>query len=414
MKQKRKQVKMPSSRGCIALGAAGTTLLWLLMVQHMPASVASSSWWVRYPTFPKLECKCDGSLTSYLCPSCYVSCELAPDATDQFLSKSTKASPEKELVGQERAAVLIADALRAADGRKPLTFHFCGENGVGKSQTALLLTQAYFKNKDARTKMGKGTLWISGKKYQLVKTEVDIKQAHDEIHEQIFEHLAKCPQGIVIMDEVEMIRKEIVRALGIFIDDTMMVVSSLKNPHLKVSTQEAVFILISDFGSEEIKTGSESWDQVLEKVAQETKKIIHDNRMVQRIQHVIPFLPVPDLNCSSRIGNVSPPVEELVTFLVRQLRTHPQLLKNRIVVKDIAANVHAISEKLIHLMLANVHDCEKNYRGIHNLFYDKIVGPLLKKLPHPSDIQNREVSMVIRVPFSESEIIYTPSSEDEL
>jgi len=60
-----------------------------------------------------------------------VSCELAPDATDQFLSKSTKASPEKELVGQERAAVLIADALRAADGSFSHSVGLVGLGWVG-------------------------------------------------------------------------------------------------------------------------------------------------------------------------------------------------------------------------------------------------------------------------------------------
>jgi hypothetical protein len=37
-----------------------------------------------------------------------------------------------------------------------------------------------------------------------------------------------------------------------------------------VSTREAIIILISDFGRDEIKTG-DSWDEIAERVTRETK-----------------------------------------------------------------------------------------------------------------------------------------------
>jgi hypothetical protein len=48
------------------------------------------------------------------------------------------------------------------------------------------------------------------------------------------------------------------------------VVSSIKEPSKKVNTKEAVIILISDFGRDEIKTG-DSWDDISERVGRETK-----------------------------------------------------------------------------------------------------------------------------------------------
>lgn len=102
-------------------------------------------------------------------------------------------------------------------------------------------------------------------------------------------------------------------------------VSSLKDPSKRVNTKEAIIILISDFGRDEIRTG-DSWDEIAEKVHRETKvprailfgsfwgqadntssraqAILQEDLMVQRIQYHIPFAPVPDLNCTARVGKV--------------------------------------------------------------------------------------------------------------
>ena len=47
----------------------------------------------------------------------------------------------------------------------------------------------------------------------------------------------------------------------------------------------------------------------------------------------------------------------------------------------VGADAHAIAEKLIHFMVLYEHYCERNYRGIEGLFANKVVGPILKKLP---------------------------------
>lgn len=101
----------------------------------------------------------------------------------------------------------------------------------------------------------------------------------------------------------------------------------MKDPSKRVNTKEAIIILISDFGRDEIRTG-DSWDEIAEKVHRETKvprtiycslasfwgqadntssraqAILQEDLMVQRIQYHIPFAPVPDLNCTARVGKV--------------------------------------------------------------------------------------------------------------
>lgn len=346
------------------------------------------------------DCECNESWTSFACTRCFGPCPRTLEPVKRFEELTTKPGPAKKLMGQERAAVLIADALRAASGKKPLTFHFCGENGVGKSHTALLLAEAYFAYKDKKTDMYKGLLWISGKQYQMAKSEEEIKAAREYIHEQIIDHLATCPQAIIVIDEAEMMRADILRVVGAFMDDSQTTVSSLKDPSKRVNTKEAIIILISDFGRDEIRTG-DSWDEIAERVHRETKAILQEDLMVQRIQYHIPFSPVPDLNCTARVGKVSAPVEELVSLLVRQLKEHPAAKRDNIVIKKVGADIHAIAEKLIHFMVAHEHYCERNYRGIEGLFATKVVGPILKQMPEPRP-STQEVTVLVKVPFDQS------------
>jgi hypothetical protein len=103
---------------------------------------------------------------------------------------------------------------------------------VGKTHTALLLAEAYFAYKDKKTGMYKGLLWMSGttraaiwfghstltdarwpattrhcgasagKLYQMAKSEEEIKAAREYIHEQIIDHLAMCPQAIIVVRRI--------------------------------------------------------------------------------------------------------------------------------------------------------------------------------------------------------------------
>ena len=41
-----------------------------------------------------------------------------------------------------------------------------------------------------------------GKKYQMAKSEEEIKAAREYIHEQIIDHLAMCPQAIIVVRRI--------------------------------------------------------------------------------------------------------------------------------------------------------------------------------------------------------------------
>jgi hypothetical protein len=154
-------------------------------------------------------------------------------------------------------------------------------------------------------------------------------------------------------------------------------VSSLKDPSKRVNTKEAIIILISDFGRDEIRTG-DSWDEIAEKVHRETKvpsdfvwplsgarltTILRVRRPYYRRtswcsvfsttspSHRCPTSTAPrgsaryaysttaTTDCSRRnklavrVAQVSAPVEELVGLLVRQLKEHPAAKHDNIIIK---------------------------------------------------------------------------------
>lgn len=44
---------------------------------------------------------------------------------------------------------------------------------------------------------------LQGKQFQLAKTDQEIKEARELIHDQIFEHLYRCPHGLIVVCRLE-------------------------------------------------------------------------------------------------------------------------------------------------------------------------------------------------------------------
>jgi len=182
-----------------------------------------------------------------------------------------------------------------------------------------------------------------------------------------------------------------------------------------VSTKDAIIILVSDFGRDEIKTGL-SWDEISARVSEETRKILREELMVQRIQHVIPFVPVPSVDCQAKTGTPTSTVEEFVHLLLEQISSHSYLQTHRIKLRSLKGDTKAITKQLFQLFITYPQYCERNYRGLENLFNSKIVAEILKKMPDPlPNNQQQEVSVTIRYPFETSQVeVLTPHHKTEL
>eukprot|EP00005_Dracoamoeba_jomungandri_P008496 CAMPEP_0174264722 /NCGR_PEP_ID=MMETSP0439-20130205/23627_1 /TAXON_ID=0 /ORGANISM="Stereomyxa ramosa, Strain Chinc5" /LENGTH=358 /DNA_ID=CAMNT_0015350755 /DNA_START=13 /DNA_END=1090 /DNA_ORIENTATION=- len=296
-------------------------------------------------------CDCSKPLNSYLCPNCYGSCGVHPNPVHNFV-RSTN-----HLFGQEQAVKTIHEALTLRDGTKPVILHFVGPNGVGKSYTGMMLTEAFYPSGGVLTQR-KGVLWISGKSYKLRTTDQEISQTRLEIKKMILNQLEKCEESIIVFDECEEVNAKILGVLESFMDDSNPLVPSLDGLR-NISTKKALFILISDFGSEKVRAG-ESWEEALDFVNAVTLKILRSEKMVSLITHIIPFLPVSAVNCSSKEYGLTQPVVGLVTNLLSKIEEHQVVINNDIEIDQFHVNHNDLALYLLH-RLATSGYCYMNY-----------------------------------------------------
>ena len=203
-----------------------------------------------------------------------------------------------------------------------------------QSHTAKLVGKAFFETIDKQTKLGAGVLWISGKDYRFRTSKQEIYDTREEIRQLVINHLWKCPNGIIVIDEAEVVRHEILGILEDFLGDSHPFVES-RDHKLKVATKEAIFLLVSDFGKEKVSMGV-SRKEMVDFVNAETVAILRNPRLVQLLHSVIPFMPLPKVNCTQRTGDVDQAVLDYINYLIAQLKTHP-------VVKDRELTVSAIT-----------------------------------------------------------------------
>lgn len=119
------------------------------------------------------------------------------------------------LVGQPHLTDAILDALRRklAFPHEPLVLHFAGDNGVGKTYTARLLSLATsLRCAPARPQCdaGDNMLVISGTGFD----GMSIADARERIVRRITAHQRKYPHGIVLLDDLTAMHPNLVTALA--------------------------------------------------------------------------------------------------------------------------------------------------------------------------------------------------------
>jgi hypothetical protein len=169
------------------------------------------------------------------------------------------------------AMTKITDAVSYHDGFKALSMHFVGNvDGVG-NWTVKQLSKALFGNEESDR-----VLYIQPASELILRTEV-------------FEQLSKWPLSIIVMDS-NTIDPTSIHFLTPMLDGTW---PKLTANGETISTNQAIFILMSRMMEEELAFLHKSGDlDYLEKdVKQAMKKKGWAARILQRIDHVIPFFP---------------------------------------------------------------------------------------------------------------------------
>ncbi|KAH9586381.1 hypothetical protein LSM04_008754 [Trypanosoma melophagium] len=119
------------------------------------------------------------------------------------------------VVGQDHITHTIAEAMRRkmASPGNPLVLHFAGDNGVGKTHTARLLSLAMSLHcAPARPQcdVGDNMLVISGTSFD----GLDIADARKSIVKRITAHQRHYPHGIVLIDDLTAMHPKLVVALA--------------------------------------------------------------------------------------------------------------------------------------------------------------------------------------------------------
>lgn len=266
-----------------------------------------------------------------------------------------------QLFGQNASVDLIASAFRTREKGKPLSFHFVGENGVGKTLASQLIGKTIFHNPN------KDILYIRGNSYQTLLQE-NIELYRETIRKKVADYISRCPYGLVIVDEVETVHPKIITLFQEFLDYTFS--ADVQVGNLKVPVDKAIFIFISDFGTEGYTHGM-TIEQIMTEVRVESEKQWSNYKQISLIQHIVPFLPM------TREG-----VHDHVMYLLQSLKKHDRFSDWKVEIKSLSF----CSQQTIEQLADNIYEktvetlSPENYRGVGKVFSHEVSNPMLKKI----------------------------------
>ena len=311
-----------------------------------------------YSFLPK---DCCSTKLSFLCTECYGACPLREDGLS-ILPNVLR----NRVYGQEYAMDLIVNALKNKEPNKCISFHFSGDNGVGKTLTALTISEALFSVKNMITQIYKGVLYLRGNHYI---------SSPQTILQEIFEQLEHCEHSLIIFDEAELPEKETMQIFEEILDEQPLL--SFKGR--QVNKSNAIFILISDFGMyDEQPTTIE---EIKECIYNDMKNTWKHGKQVDTINHIIPFVSLQNiltqhdldsLDYTSIASRLPQSFIEYTIFLIEnQITNTPVFITNNLKIKLQNITVRNSELQLIAAVLytqAMTHYGNRNYRGIEQTF----------------------------------------------
>lgn len=268
----------------------------------------------------------------------------------------------QRLVGQELAISQIVGAMRSKSPKSPLSMHFVGDNGTGKTLAATLIQSALFVDDKS-----KGILYLRGNSY-IAHESAHTANYRNELLRDINEQLRRCPQSLIIIDELQLMHRNTILVFEQFLDTTFVVDHTARGGS---DPSQATFIFISDFGSEGTSSHYTS-EELVAHAHQESMEVWKGGRTASLIQHIIPFMPA---TAAGTFELVSELVHDLFTlpFLERQ---HLELTGIYVCDKD-----HLLKDLSEYIWKKQQHGTTKHeqYRGFKKTFDAEMLRPLTEK-----------------------------------
>ncbi|XP_057651338.1 caseinolytic peptidase B protein homolog [Diorhabda carinulata] len=194
---------------------------------------------------------------------------------------------KKHIVGQEGAIAIVAATIRRkengwADDDHPLVFLFLGSSGIGKTELAKQLASYMHKGKS------QAFIRLDMSEYQEKHEVAKLIGAppgyigHDE-GGQLTKKLKKCPNAVVLFDEVDKAHADVLTVLLQLFDEGRLTDGQGKT----IECKDAIFIMTSNLASDEIANHGLQLRKEIEKLKSERLAVPDSKDAEQKISDTI-------------------------------------------------------------------------------------------------------------------------------
>ncbi|HEY4831221.1 MAG TPA: AAA family ATPase, partial [Waddliaceae bacterium] len=271
---------------------------------------------------------------------------------------------EQRVVGQSFAVKAVSDAIRASraglnDPNRPTgVFLFLGPTGVGKTELAKALAEQLFSNEEAMIRLDMSEYMEKHTVSKLIGSPPGY--IGYEEGGQLSEALRRRPYAVVLLDEIEKAHHDVFNLLLQIFDEGRLTDSKGR----KVNCKNALFIMTSNIGSEELldvlqKKQSDLTKEDVLMIVEPILKQYFRPEFLNRLDEILPFLPLHE-NEMSKIVYI-----QLKRVAARMQEREITLLWD---------------EAVVHHLAVTGYDPAFGARPLKRLIQHEIVNPLSRAL----------------------------------